>query len=162
MRASVVSVPATDSTSSGAAPPPAKRNKLKVTKWRPSKSETRESFVTQISNEESLKKTLSERHQQLLKQGITPQPYVVIVGEDLLNVVSYYVVLNPDVFYNCPGILAAVDACFKMKWALNLQYPPCSYAAWLFLQRGLYKMSSPDDNVTAPVESLVTDCRRND
>lgn len=69
-----------------------------------------------------------------------------------------------NIVYEMPNIIKAVDTCFKIIWALNLEYPIECLPVWQFLQRVIYTFSDkavPKDKVSASVLGLVTDCSIN-
>lgn len=158
---SIIVLPANAAASSSSkcdTPTPTKKKKVKDNKWKPSKAESREAFVTHVQDDSYLELVITKRHQKMIEKGFTPQPYIVIVGSNLFSIKSYFVVINSNTFYNCPNILASVDTCFKITWSLNLEYSPSSYGPWFFVQKGLFKLSSPYDKGSTSVESLMTDC----
>lgn len=150
---SVVALPCQSTSSSSINPPSAKRKKGKDKRWKPTKAESREAFVTHVHDDSYIKIVINKRHQNITEKGFTPQPYIAMVGANLYNIKSYFIVVNPNIFYDCPNILAAIDSCFKITWALNLEYSPSTYGSWFFLQKGLYKLDSPFDKGSTSVES---------
>lgn len=66
-----------------------------------------------------------------------------------------------NIVYEMTSIVKAVDTCFKIIWALNLEYPSECLPVWQFLQRVIYTFSEkavPKDKVAASVLSLISDC----
>ncbi|KAF0706641.1 SAM domain-containing protein, partial [Aphis craccivora] len=55
------------------------------------------------------------------------------------------------------SILTALDCCFKIIHALNLQYPYESLPVWMFIQKGFYKMETLWDTEYVCVNSLLSD-----
>lgn len=151
----VVLLPAQEATAGPSAPKKAKNSNRR---WKPSKAEAREAFVTHIKDDSYLKVTLLRRHETLTQKGLTPQPYIAIVGSSLSTIKSYLVIVNPNTFYKRQNILDSIDTCFKIIWALNAEYSSDSYAVWYFIQKSFYKLSSPHDKGSTSAESLMTDC----
>lgn len=127
-------------------------------RWKPSKAESKEAFVIHIKDDSCLQVTLQQRHKTVTQRGLTPQPYIAIVGPTLSTIKSYLVIVNPNTFYNLHNILESIDTCFKIIWALNAEYPLDCYGPWYFIQKSFYKLSSPHDKGSTSAESLMTDC----
>lgn len=140
---------------------PAKKKKagnLLSDRWRPTKAEVREAFISHAVDDSYIKVTVEKRQRVICEKGLTPQPYVLMVGPNLSKIKSYFVVINQNIIYYSPHILNAVDTCFKIIWALNLEYAADSYGPWYFIQKGFYKLHSSYDKGSTSVESLLTDC----
>lgn len=80
----------------------------------------------------------------------TLQPFIVIVGQNLRNIDSYYVVVD-DVLYKLDNILSAIDTCFKIFMVLDARYPTESEQVWLFLQQYIYKQETQYDKIIKSV-----------
>lgn len=126
--------------------------------WKPSKAETRDAFIKHVRSDAEICQAIEIRLKTLKVKGVTPQPYVIIVGESLAEIKTIFVIVNASVMYQITNILQAIDTCYKAIWSLNLEYGCDSYAVWYFLQRGLYKMTSKFDRGSTTAESLLTDC----
>ncbi|KAL4709998.1 hypothetical protein ACJJTC_015976 [Scirpophaga incertulas] len=138
----------------------AKKNEKKESplKWKPSKIEARDSFIKHVKCDVEIKEAVEKRYETVKRREIPPQPFIIIVGENLNNIKSFFVVPNQFVFYERSNIIQAVDTCYKIFWALNAEYSIEAYPIWYFIQKGLYKMSSKWDKGSTSVESLITDC----
>lgn len=76
----------------------------------------------------------------------TVQPYVLIEGSSLQDIKSIYVVVD-KIRYQTESILKAVDLTYKIFHVANASYPVQSEYLWLLIQKGLYKVSTPQDKV---------------
>lgn len=93
------------------------------------------------------------------------QPFILVTGPSLNNIVNYFVVLN-DIFYDLteaklPG-LKALDICFKLFHALNIEYPEESYHIWLLIQKFVYKIGTAFDRTIPQIESIVSDLQKSE
>lgn len=133
---------------------------LQIRKTKYSTAEVRESFIKHIDEERLLNEERQNRHDKNKSRGITVQPYVVVAGP-LENITARYIVLD-DIVYDLPTVGCAVDTCFKIIWALYLEYPSECLRVWQFLQRAVYNIDSEAVNlketISASVLSLLSDC----
>lgn len=133
----------------------AKRKKGKAA-WRPSKLEMKDGFITHIKSHTELQDTVSRRKDKYSKLGVTLQPLIIIVGPNC-NEISQYFILVDDTYYVMNSILTALDCCFKIIHALNLQYPYESLPVWMFIQKGFYEIETLWDTEYVCVNSLLSD-----
>lgn len=112
--------------------------------WRPTKAEVREGFLCHVHSNADVKTAIEERRSKLLQFGLTLQPFIVIVGPNVANIESYFVVVN-DVLYRLRSILSTVDVCYKVTWAMNAVYSSEAHSVRMFLQKACYKMRSSYD-----------------
>jgi hypothetical protein len=66
-----------------------------------------------------------------------------VIFDDVQNK-SYYIRFY-DVSYKVPTILKSIDITFKIFQVLNLSYPMESNNVWLFIQKQLFKITTPYD-----------------
>lgn len=132
-----------------------KRKKGKCA-WRPSKIETRDGFITHLRSHSELQEIITRRKEKYSQLGITLQPLVIIVGPNISQISQYYVLVD-DTYYVLNSIVAAVDTCFKVLHALNLEYPVESLPIWTFIQKGFYKLKTAYDTEYVSVNSLLSD-----
>ncbi|XP_043284449.1 uncharacterized protein [Venturia canescens] len=127
------------------------------TRWRHSQVEVAESFVMQIENSGELDSQLEKRRTKLLKYGLTLQPFVVIIGSKT-SFSSVLVIVN-DAKYECSNLMAAVDCCFKITWALSTKYQMESEIIWKFLEKYVYDIKSDEvsDKIFLSVDALWSD-----
>lgn len=106
-------------------------------KKRRSAVEVRQSFILHIEEERQLLEERLKRKDRYKTLGITVQPYIVVAGP-LQNITARYVVVD-DIIYELPNICKTIDTCFKITWALNLEYPSECLPVWQFLEKAFYK-----------------------
>lgn len=133
---------------------------VQIRKKKYSTAEVRESFIKHIDEERLLNEERQKRHDTNKSRGITVQPYVVVAGP-LQNITARYLIVD-DIVYDLPTIGCAVDTCFKIIWALYLEYPCECLPVWQFLQRSVYTIDTEavnlKENISASVLSLLSDC----
>lgn len=128
----------------------------KKTLWRPSKSEVRDGFVTQIGSDSELETLVANRKSKLERFGKTLQPFVIFVGPSILQVSHCYVVAG-DTYYKINKLLSAVDTCFKIIHATGAQYQSEAYVVWMLIQKAFYDIATPYDKDFITVKSLLID-----
>lgn len=131
-----------------------------IKKKKKSASEVRESFILHIEDERLLNEARKERQAKYKDLGITIQPYIIVSGS-LEKITARYVILD-DIIYEVASISDAVDACFKIIWALYLEYPNECLHVWQFLQRAIYNIPSKAvdkrEKIPNSVLGLLSDC----
>lgn len=99
---------------------------------------------------------MTRRKEKYAQLGTTLLPLIIIVGQNCNNISQYFVLVD-DTFYVLNSILSSVGCCFKIIYALNLQYPVESLLIWSFFQKGFYKIKTPWDTEYVCVNSLLSD-----
>jgi hypothetical protein len=127
-----------------------------------SAAEVCQSFIQRIDDESQLIEERQNRRDRYRDIGITVQPYVIIAGPPD-NITARYVIFD-DILYEQSTISAAVDTCFKIIWALYLEYPCECLPVWLFLQRAIYNIPVKVGEKKIPVSvfGLLSDCGINE
>ncbi|CAH1102910.1 unnamed protein product [Psylliodes chrysocephalus] len=123
--------------------------------WRPSRSETADSFVLNIKNLSDLDSIVKRRTEKLRLHHLTLQPFLVILGE-LNNITRIFVCID-EVKYPCDSILRALEVLFKTFHAFDVRYPAESEHVWTFLEEILYNLKTSKRNSAA--SALVADLR---
>ncbi|KAF5276647.1 hypothetical protein FQR65_LT16249 [Abscondita terminalis] len=124
--------------------------------WRPSRVETRDSFITVVAADNLVQETVTRRRSKLQGLGLTLQPFTIAVGPSLVDINTYFVVVD-DVLYQLPTSVAAVDCCFKIIIQLNAEYPTESSLIWAFIQEGFYELTTPYDKKYTAVSTLLSE-----
>lgn len=84
----------------------------------------------------------------------------VIVGTDI-NFIKYSFVIINKVWYEVETPFKAIDIAFKCMYSLDTKYPAECAREWLFLQKGVYEISTKYDkdirdcNVLALIEEYL-------
>lgn len=124
--------------------------------WKPSKSEVRDGFITQIGSDTEFESTISARREKLQKYGKRLQPFVVFVGESIASVSHCFVVAGGT--YNKINTLPlAVDICFKIIHATGANYQDESIVIWMIIQKAFYDITTRYDKELTTVKSLLID-----
>lgn len=124
--------------------------------WRPSKLEMQEGFITHVKTAAEIEETITRRKVKLSNYDLTLQPFIIIVGPTIKEINARYIVVN-TVRYEVTSIMNAVDACFKIIFILNAQYPAESTNVWQFIQIALFKKKTKYDKIYTTVNTLITD-----
>lgn len=124
-----------------------------------SAAEVRQSFILHVEEEKQVLEERLKRQERYKTLGLTIQPYIVVAGP-LSKIIARYIVLD-DIIYELPNICKTVDTCFKIIWALNLEFPSECLPVWQFLERFIYKVPADyisKNRLSSSVLSLLTDC----
>lgn len=126
------------------------------------RSARRDSFITHIKSEDEIGTTIITRKEIYAALGENSlQPYIIAVGENLLSITKAVIVIE-DIQYVINSLLDAVDVLFKIFQATNTCYPEESNDVWLFIQKGVYKISTKSDIVNKSVRNLLDLARIDD
>ncbi|XP_034236585.1 uncharacterized protein LOC117642456 [Thrips palmi] len=118
--------------------------KLKVAAgklWKVSIPDSRQSFILQVNALADLRTAIKRRGEKLQLNKQRAQPFIAVVG----GTKAYFCV--DKVVYSCNNILSALESCYKSFFALHALYPPECEQVWLIIQRCLYRMETPYDNL---------------
>lgn len=88
--------------------------------------------------------------------GITLQPYIIAVGPTISEVSDLFIAVDTTI-YKVPSALEAIDLCFKIFHALDVEYPLESAHLWFLIQRVLYGYASNVDKMTPYVTETISD-----
>lgn len=81
------------------------------------------------------------RREKYAKYGLNLGVQAVIVGADINFIKQSYVIIN-ETCYEVETPFKAIDIAFKYMYALDTKYPAECAREWLFLQRGVYEIST--------------------
>lgn len=124
--------------------PPKTRTKIKKLHWKPSVTEAREGYLIHVCHPGDIEKAKKCKIDAMFAKGLTVQPYIIIVGQNLNNITQALVVINEHT-YSCQSVLEALDFCFKAFIVLDAQYPFQSQHIWYLIQWLVYKISTQRD-----------------
>ena len=133
-----------------------KGKKSPKTQWRPSKSEAKDGFITQVASNAEVQEVISRRREKLSSLGHTLQPFIIIVVSSYHEITNYLVIADSTI-YKLNSILASVDCCFKIFLTLNDEYPVESSGIWYFIQKGFFEINTPWDKNYTSVSALLSD-----
>lgn len=85
-----------------------------------------------------------ERTRKSLERKVTIQPYIIVVGPNLLSL-NEILLCADEILYKFNSFVSALDTCFKIFHVFNLNYPTESILIWYFLQKQVYEISTPFD-----------------
>jgi hypothetical protein len=87
---------------------------------------------------------------------MTRQPFILVVGSEILRVTDFYVVFDNNK-YKLNSFLKAVDICFRLFHAFNVKYPVECVNLWTFLQWAVYGFETKWDSACPVVRSFMAD-----
>ena len=92
-----------------------------------------------------------------MQNNETFQPLIVAVGE-ASRIQNYYVAVNGKLF-SVNKALEAIQLAFKVFFSLDCKYPDNSKTVWVFLQKILFNIDLPVDDVTVEMNILIGQIR---
>lgn len=88
------------------------------------------------------------------ENSLRKQPFVLVLGDMLSPKQTFLMVERLAIPYG--STIAALDACFKAFYVLNVEYPVACKNTWRFLQHGCYKLEGGEKEIVPTVRSLIT------
>jgi len=108
-----------------------------------------------------LEKIINSWKKELLKKGLTLQPFPFIVGNDLSSITSSYVYIDDETIL-LESLTRAVEIAFKFYHALHCEYPTQSERVWIVLQKTLFGLNLPEDSLNRQAQQSevkrLTEC----
>jgi len=101
---------------------------------------------------------LENQREHLKALGLQQQPQLVVIGP-IENPRQYLIVID-NFHYDVPSPLKAVEVLFKIYQALHARYPPEADHLWLFIQKGIYDISTKYDKAYTSVTSRLAEFKR--
>ncbi|CAG9819956.1 unnamed protein product [Phaedon cochleariae] len=135
-------------------PPAIKKQGKQI--WKPSRSEVRDAFITQVPTEADILTTSEARKNKYKGLGRSFQPLIVIVGQTLEEANRFHVIVD-DKIYNSTSAIGAVDRAFKIFHATGACYPEEATDLWLLIQVAFYKIRTKYDRLSQSIKHLLTD-----
>lgn len=134
--------------------PPKSSTVVSKTHWKPSVAEAREGLFFHVKTPGDIEKSKKEQIDRKYSKGLTVQPYLIILGQNLSNVSKSYVVLN-NVTYECSSVLDALNFCYQAYQVLDALYPFECRHIWSLIQWNIYKYRSKRDPRIPYISDLV-------
>lgn len=122
--------------------------------WKPSKIESRDGFFLHVKLPGDIERAKQERIDFNYNRRTTVQPYIILVGPTLNNILSSYVVVNDNI-YKTISVLDAVDFCFKVIHVLDAHYPFQCQHVWYLIQWLIYKIKTKSDLKIPYIQDLL-------
>lgn len=112
-----------------------------------------------------LQQHLLNKESAMKTMGMSLQPHVVVICNDIdkLDTVGgsvSYAVIQSNLYYQMPTVMSAVDACLKVCFVMNLNYPAGAKSSWLFIQRAVFDITTNSDDAGSKLLQLLVDCNR--
>ncbi|KAF4527081.1 hypothetical protein B566_EDAN015716 [Ephemera danica] len=127
-------------------------------KWKPSIAEASRAFILHVQDAADIEEAGAKRRQECQEKGITLQPYVLIVGPTLSNIISRYVIIENQC-YRVESIVKAVDIAFKAAFVFNAKYQYECAHVWQFIQYKIFEIRTKSDEYFGCVQSLICDLK---
>ncbi|XP_037929950.1 uncharacterized protein LOC119664551, partial [Teleopsis dalmanni] len=100
---------------------------------KPSITDAQEDMITHIFNINNYQQKVDELKELALREGLTFQPKVFVVGNSPETLKEFYVNLN-NILYKVGSVLNALDLVMKICFVFNLDFSFKSKYVWIFLQ----------------------------
>lgn len=101
-----------------------------------------------------LKAKIEQRREKLNHFKLTLQPQAVIIGSSETDI-RHSIVIVDKIHYEVETPLKAIDIVFKCIHSLHAEYPKESEQVHLFLQTGIYGISTQYDKKFSAVSTLI-------
>lgn len=134
--------------------PPKGRTQCGKTHWKPSIPESRDGLFIHIKSPGDLETEKQKRIDFAYRKGLTIQPYIVLIGPSLNNIISSSIIVNNNI-YKVHSVLEALDLCFRIIHVLDADYPFQSQHLWYLIQWHMYKIHTPSDKKITFLSDLV-------
>ena len=97
--------------------------------------------------------------------GLALQPHVVVIVEELDHIGANdgavcLAIIQSNLFYEMPTVMAAVDACLKACFVMQLGYCPGAKSSWLFVQKAINNINLSVDDAGGKLLQLLADVRK--
>lgn len=132
-------------------------------KWKPSRAEVSRAFLNFVSSPGDISRCIDDRITLTQKSGISFGPYIILVGSSWSNITQYEVVVNKDLRYQFSDIKSALQATFKIYFALDIEYTADAAPCWMFVQRAIYKIETKFDvlyDKSVTLREFIKDCEK--
>ncbi|KAJ8048444.1 hypothetical protein HOLleu_00768 [Holothuria leucospilota] len=120
-------------------------------------SEISQSYVLSFQVGTNIPQYLSLLEADLKENGekaLRKQPFVLILGDVLSPTQAFLMAERLAIPHD--STIAAIDACFKAFYVLNVEYPVACRNVWRFLQHGCYQVEGGEKEIIPTVRSLIT------
>lgn len=108
-----------------------------------------------MTSPSDIEKAKEDKINLMFSRGLTVQPYIITVGPSLNNIIQVFLVVN-EYIYQCPSVLDALNACFKVHIVLDAKYAFECQHIWYLIQWQIYKYFSSSDPHIAFINDLRT------
>lgn len=88
------------------------------------------------------------------KKGLSLQPFIIVVGPDLVDIEKFHVRVD-SVVYEMPSLSRAVDILFKIFLTFNVSYAKESEDFCYFIQWAVYAYHTEADTKIPGICNLV-------
>ena len=101
-------------------------------------------FLPCFQESGKLQEIIEKRRTVLAKYHHTLQPFVAAIGRPKQLPRQYLIIIDKQT-YETKSAVEALDACFKIFFAVNSKYPSECRHLWLIIQRCVYQYEDPAD-----------------
>lgn len=113
---------------------------VKKKTWTPTILESQEAFLKTVNNSNAIAIEMKKHKAIYGGKGIQDHPIVFEVKNSGSR--DYFVGVCQTI-YDCPSLIEAVDAVFKLYVMCNIPFPPQCVKFWLFINQFFYKIDLP-------------------
>ncbi|XP_067613875.1 uncharacterized protein [Eurosta solidaginis] len=107
-------------------------------KWKPSICDAQNVTVLHCEYINDYQRRYDELKSKAMEKCTTLQPLILVIGEELKSLESYYIVFD-GVLYKVPTFVRALDLLFKLFHVFNLKYPIEAKFLYDFMEKYFFK-----------------------
>ncbi|XP_067629384.1 uncharacterized protein [Eurosta solidaginis] len=107
-------------------------------KWKPSICDAQNVTVLHCEYINDYQRRYDELKGKAMEKCTTLQPLILVIGEELKSLESYYIV-SDGVLYKVPTFVRALDILFKLFHVFNLKYPIEAKFLYDFMEKYFFK-----------------------
>lgn len=115
--------------------------------FKPTIKDSQQSFILTITEANNFNPAIDQLAKKVRECGQSLQPIIIFCSFD-----NSFIVYYNEIKYKFYASLPAVDTCFKIYFALNLQYPVYCKSVWIFIQKYFYDIGTKE---RVPADCLV-------
>jgi hypothetical protein len=127
--------------------------------WSTTIANSKESLITYVPSINNMEDTLKKRQSLRAKYGLSPQPIIVSLEENVWEAKSFIIKFD-DIYYELASFLQAFDVLFKIFIVFDLQYPLESQNFYCFVQKYFYELSFKKDPKLARVSQVIAELNK--
>lgn len=122
--------------------------------WKPSISDAQQSTILHCITISQLNSKVEELKKRYLEKGLTFQPIIIVIGDNLTSLTNFYTFYD-GIVYKFPTFLKSLDITFKLMQVMNFEYPIEGKNVYLFIENFFFNFNlNANPNVTKLLQYL--------
>ncbi|KAH0557590.1 hypothetical protein KQX54_008650 [Cotesia glomerata] len=127
--------------------------------WRPDAREAQADVFVHVKIAGDIEKVVRKKCKKYGKLGLHMQPFIIIVGQDLQSITSFYVRVD-SVQYEVGSFLKCLEIIQKLSRIFKVSYSLASENFWYFVQGGICEITTKEDTKIPSVLDLINKLKR--